>query len=238
MSFQAESYIPSTPNYDVIVGKFCYPYPIAPGGVIQPVANKPRPLVIGTDITVAEVSGDFQIDSLTDSFFLEYGVNPGDQVVFNTPAVGGVYTVKSVTNGGQIFVSGPGKDIASGSIFFAAMPQPIFGVGTDFRKAKRGDYLVVMSDTLTPTVQVAKIAEVTDATHMKVHGGFIGDITDLPLILCTGKLLGVSVNCGGAGIVNGKAVAADDVITFYQSTGLDPVYGDSGANTFKILIQK
>ena len=240
MSFQAESYIPSTPNYDVVIGKFCYPYPYAPGGAIAVNQAKPRPLVIdNADMTVTVQSGKFKItDTTASDYFFEWAINPGDKIVFDTPNVSGLYSVDSVIDENNILVNGPAVAITSGSFYFPDKPQPVVGTGTNFNKAKKGDYLVVMSDALTPKVQVAKIIEVTDATNMRIEGGFIGAVSGLPFMLCTGKLLGVSVKCLGAGVVNGKAVAQDDVLTFYQATGLEPVYGDSGANTFKILIQK
>lgn len=239
MSFQAESYIQSTPNYNIIVGKFCYPLPFAPGGTISRVASRPKPLIVGTDVSITVDGVDFNITSLTGDHFLNFGVNPGDVIVFNTPQVSGQYAVSSVTSATVIKVNGPAVAITSGTIYFQSKPQPIEGGnGANFNKAKRGDYLVVMSDTLTPTVQVAKISEVTDATHLTVIGGFVGDIDDLPFMICRNQLLGVSINCVGGGVVMGQNVDAGDVLTFYQDSGLEPVYGDSGTSEFKILIQK
>lgn len=239
MSYQAESYIPATPYNDLVTGKFCYPYPFGAPGAISTDPTKPRPLSVGTDITVTENAGYFEVDSNVGSIFLNWGVNVGDKVSFvDTGNVPGTYTVKSVDSDTKITLYGPAVTLTQGIVFFVDKPQPIQGVDTNFKKyAKKGDYLVLMNDSFTPTVQVAKVLEVTDDTNILVYGGFIGDLSSLPVLICRTSLLGVSINCGGAGVVNGKAVEAGDIPTYYQATGLDPVYGDAGGSNFKIITQ-
>ena len=95
-----------------------------------------------------------------------------------------------------------------------------------------------MDDSLSTTVQACKIAKVVSDTELWLEKGFVTAITAQPFMVPGGYIRGVSIQCGGDGIVNGAGVAEDDVLTFFQDSGLDPVYGDSGANTFKILIQK
>jgi len=95
-----------------------------------------------------------------------------------------------------------------------------------------------MDDSLSPTVQACKVAKIVSDRELLVEKGFITAISAQPFMVPGGFIRGVSIECGGAGVVNGAAVAEDQILTFYQDSGLDPVYGDSGANTFNILIQK
>ena len=108
---------------------------------------------------------------------------------------------------------------------------------TKFKKdVAPGDFLVVTG--LSISVQARKVVKVIDDTTLLVENGFIGTVSSKPVMVSKkGLITGVSINCGGAGVVEEKDVAADDIITFYDENGLKPVYGDSGANTFKIVIQ-
>lgn len=241
MGNQVQPFKTSQPQYEAVVGKFCVPKPFAPGGTVVTTTSLPRPMIVGTDVLITASSGDFVLTlqgGLT--FFLDWGVNVGDKINFETPTKAGLYTVKEVTSSSVIKVTGPGTaSIASGTVWFDGEKyyQKVTGTGTKFKNiASPGDWIVSMSQT-SPTVQAAKIMSVASDTELKVERGFLDTLTG-PFMITRGFLRGVSLNCGGAGYVNGVAVATDDILTFYQDSGLDPVYGDSGSNTFKILIQQ
>jgi hypothetical protein len=241
MSNPVQPFKTSQPNYDVVTGRFCYPKPYAPGGLISANAALPRPLIVGTDVTITNVGGQFNVFLNTD---LEaWGLNIGDKVHFEGTGIDGVYTIASssgaFSSGDDFICSGPGQAVTTGYIWFDQLDQKITGVGTKFTKNIVGQkYIVIIDSALTPTVQVCKVARVENDTVLYVEKGFVTTVASEAFMITEGSLRGVSIKCGGAGVVMGAAVAEDDILTFYQDSGLDPVYGDSGANTFKILIQK
>lgn len=230
----------SQPNYEVVTGKFCYPKPIAPGGTISADETKARPLIVGTDVTIDTSGGLFRLTLVAD--LTDWGINVGDFVNFKGTGIDGSYsinTINGVTAGDTILLNGPAQAVTTGYIWFDKLDQQISGTNTKFTKWVVGQkYIAVINDSLTPTVQVCKISRVVSDTELYVEKGFITAIADEAFLLTEGALRGVSINCGGAGVVMGEDVATDDIFTFYQDSGLEPVYGDSGANTFKILIQK
>ena len=230
----------SQPNYDVVVGKFCYPQPYAPGGTISADETKPRPLIVGTDVTIDTSGGLFRITLVAD--LTDWGVNVGDYVNFKGTGIDGSYsvnTINGVTAGQTILLNGPAQAVTTGYIWFDKCNQKITGTNTKFKSVIAGQkFLAVINSALTPTVQVCRVLEVVSDTELYVEKGFLTIIDSEPFLLTEGALRGVSINCGGAGVIMGEDVASNDILTFYQESGLDPVYGDSGANTFKILIQK
>lgn len=228
----------SQPLNESVVGMFCYPKPFAPGGTIEVNSEDPRPLIVGTDVVIKD-DGDGGFSLYITPDITLWGVNIGDYVNFSTPELSGSYIITSIPEANMIITAGPGQTIASGNIWFSKAKQKVMGTGTRFTKnVTPGRWIVVMDDSLSPTVQACKIVNVVSDTELWVEKGFITAISAQPFMVPSGKVRGVSIQCGGAGVVNGTAVAEDDVLTFYQDSGLDPVYGDSGANTFNILIQK
>lgn len=228
----------SQPLNENVVGMFCYPAPFAPGGTIAVNSSNPRPLIVGTDVAItADVDGGFSLEITPD--ISAWGVNVGDYINFSTPELSGSYIITSIPAADTIITAGPGQALASGNIWFSKAKQKVTGTGTRFTKnVTPGRWIVVMDDSLSPTVQACKIVNVVSDTELWVEKGFITAISAQPFMVPSGKVRGVSIECGGAGVVNGAAVAEDQILTFYQDSGLDPVYGDSGANTFNILIQK
>jgi hypothetical protein len=227
----------SQPLNENVVGMFCYPKPFAPGGTIAVDSSDPRPLIIGTDVVIVEDGGLFKLAISLDISL--WGVNIGDYVGFSTPELSGSYIITDMPDLATIYVAGPGAAIASGNIWFIKAKQKVTGTGTKFtRNVTAGRWIVVMDSTLTPTVQACKVAKIVSDTELLVEKGFITAISAQPFMVPSGKVRGVSIQCGGAGFINGTAVVEGDTPTFYQDSGLDPVYGDSGANTFNILIQK
>jgi len=228
----------SQPLNESVVGMFCYPKPFAPGGTIEVNSADPRPLIVGTDVLIKE-DGDAGFSLVITPDITLWGVNIGDYVNFSTPELSGSYIITSIPADNTIITAGPGQIIASGNIWFSKAKQKVRGTGTRFTKnVTPGRWIVVMDNSLSPTVQACKIVNVVSDTELWVEKGFITAISAQPFMVPSGKVRGVSIQCGGAGFINGTAVVEGDTPTFYQATGLDPVYGDSGANTFKILIQK
>jgi len=238
MSNLVQPFKTSQPLNESVVGMFCYPQPFAPGGTIAVNSADPRPLIVGTDVVIEEDGdGGFSL-AITPDITL-WGVNIGDYVNFSTPELSGSYIITSIPAEDTIITAGPGQTIASGNIWFSKANQKVTGTGTYFTKnVTAGKWIVVMDDSLSPTVQACKVAKVVSDTELLVEKGFVTAIDSQPFMVPGGFIRGVSIQCGGAGVVNGTAVAADDVLTFEFEQGLDPVYGDSGANTFNILIQK
>lgn len=231
----------SQPNYEVVTGRFCFPKPYAPGGLISANAALPRPLIVGTDVVITNSGGQFNVFLNTD--LEDWGLNVGDKVHFQGTGIDGVYTIASSSGnfsaGDDFNCFGPGQAVSTGFIWFDKLDQKITGVNTRFTKNIVGQkYIVIIDSTLTPTVQVCKVSRVESDTVLYVEKGFVTAVTSEAFMITEGSLRGVSIKCGGAGVVMGAAVANGDILTFYQDSGLDPVYGDSGANTFKILIQK
>ena len=228
----------SQPLNESVVGMFCYPKPFAPGGTIEVNSADPRPLIVGTDVVIEEDGdGGFSL-AITPDITL-WGVDIGDYVNFSTPELSGSYIITSIPAANTIITAGPGQTIASGNIWFSKAKQKVTGIGTRFTKnLTAGRWIVVMDDSLSPTVQACKVAKIVSDRELLVEKGFITAISAQPFMVPGGFIRGVSIECGGAGVVNGAAVAEDQILTFYQDSGLDPVYGDSGANTFNILIQK
>lgn len=233
--------VASSPGLKNVTGRFCFPLPVSHPGTISALQADIRPLVVGTDITIGVVGADFAMDMIT-GVVENWGINKGDFAVFVNTGIDGIYEIKQpgFDGGGQALLYGPAQAVTTGYVYFLNKHQKITGAGTKFKQLSVGDYLVLSKSSFTPTVQVAKIVKISSDTELYVEQGFLANISaGAPLLSCTkGQLLGASIKCGGAGVVMGAAVAEDDILTFYQETGLDPVYGDSGVNTFKILIQK
>lgn len=226
----------SLPEYQSVIGKFCYPEPYAPGGLISANAALPRPLIVGTDVVITNVGGVFNINPSVD--LSDWGLNVGDKVHFEGTGIDGVYTISSFI-GSEFQCFGPGQAVSTGIIWFDKLDQKITGVGTKFTKNIIGQkYIAIIDSALNPTVQVCKVSMVISDTVLFVEKGFRTAVASEAFLITEGSLRGVSIKCGGAGVVMGSAVANNDILTFYQDSGLDPVYGDSGASTFKILIQK
>lgn len=238
MSNPVQPFKSSQPLNETVVGMFCYPKPFAPGGTIAVDSAEPRPLIIGTDVSItADGGGGFALDISTD--ISDWGVNVGDYINFSTPELSGSYKITDTSDFPIIVTTGPGQIIASGNVWFSKAHQKVTGTGTRFTKNVTAQkWIVVMDDSLSPTVQACKVARVVSDTELWLEKGFITAISAQPFMVPGGYIRGVSIQCGGAGVVNGTAVAEGDVLTFFQDSGLDPVYGDSGANTFNILIQK
>lgn len=236
MSNSVQPFKTSQPLNEKVVGMFCYPKPFVPGGTISVEVGAPRPLIVGTDVTItADVGGGFSLAVSVD--LADWGVNVGDYVNFSTPELSGSYKITDTTS--DIITTGPGQNISSGFVWFAKANQKVTGTGTRFTKnVTAGKWIVVMDDALSTTVQACKIAKVVSDTELLVEKGFVTAISAQPFMVPGGFIRGVSIECVGAGIVNGVAVAEEQILTFYQDSGLEPVYGDSGANTFNILIQK
>lgn len=236
MSNSVQPFKTSQPLNEKVVGMFCYPKPFVPGGTISVNAAIPRPLIVGTDVTItADGGGGFSLAVTPD--LSDWGVNVGDYVNFSTPELSGSYKIIDTTS--NIITTGPGQSIASGFVWFAKANQKVTGTGTRFTKnVTAGKWIVVMDDALSTTVQACKIAKVVSDTELLVEKGFVTAISAQPFMVPGGFIRGVSINCVGGGVVMGQDVDAGDVLTFYQDSGLEPVYGDSGASEFKILIQK
>ena len=238
MGYQYPKDVASKPGLNNVTGKFCFPQPVSYLGTIAASASDPRPLVVGTDITITEVGGDFIITSSA-GVGDHWGVNAGDYVAFVNTGIDGIYLCKSVNlaTGQPTVVAGPGQAVTTGYVWFIKKDQPITGTGTKFKQLCVGDYLVVMG--LSPTVQARKITAIIDDTHLLVEKGFLGTISGLPVMVSKkGDIRGVSVKCNGAGVLMEANVASGDAPTLYDQDGLAPVYGDSGSNVFDILIQK
>lgn len=236
MSNLVQPFKTSQPLNETIVGMFCYPKPFAPGGTISVGAGAPRPLIVGTDVVItADGGGGFSLAIVVD--LADWGVNVGDYVNFSTPELSGSYKITDTDT--AIVTTGPGQDIPSGVVWFAKANQKVTGTGTRFTKnVTAGKWIVVMDDSLSPTVQACKVVKVVSDTELLVEKGFVTALDGQSFMVPGGFIRGVSIECLGAGVVNGVSVAADAILTFYQDSGLDPVYGDSGDNTFNILIQK
>jgi hypothetical protein len=229
----------SQPLNENVVGMFCYPKPFAPGGTIAVDSSDPRPLIIGTDVDITEDGGSFKLTISLDISL--WGVNVGDYVGFSTPEFSGSYIITDMPDLATIYVAGPGAAIASGNIWFVKAKQKVTGTGTKFtRNVTAGRWVVIMDSALSPTVQACRIAKVVSDTELLVEKGFISttDISGQAFMVPAGHIRGVSIECLGDGVVNGTAVLEDDILTFDFEKGLEPAYGDSGVNTFKILIQE
>lgn len=237
MGYQYTDYKANAPGYEVVTGKFCYPKPYGLGGTIAADAAKPRPLLVGTDVTIVASGADFQLTFAATK--AAWAINVGDIVHFEGGECDGVYSVKTVTSGTVIKVYGPGQSITTGYVWFESKPQEIVGTGTLFKSwVKPGDFVVLISDALTPTVQVAKIESVETDLLLHVSRGFVTAVAAKAFLFTRGGLVGVAIKCGGAGTVMGQSVASGDIPSFLNEAGLDPIYGDAGGSTFKILTQK
>jgi hypothetical protein len=238
MSYQQDRMNSSQPLNEKVVGMFCYPKPFAPGGTISIDEGGQRPLIIGTDVFItADGGGGFSLDIIVD--ISEWGVNIGDYINFSTPELSGSYRITNTDAFPIIITTGPGQEIASGVIWFSKISQKITGAGTKFTKTVTvGRWIIVMDQASSITVQACKVAKIVSDTELFVEKGFVTPITLQPFMIPSGVIRGVSINCVGGGVVMGQNVDAGDILTFYQDSGLEPVYGDSGESEFKILIQK
>jgi hypothetical protein len=232
--------VASSPGLKNVTGRFCFPLPVSHPGTISALQSDIRPLIVDTDIEISASGGDFEVSLLT-AIVGNWGINKGDYAVFVNTGIDGIYEIKGgdFGVGDSFLLYGPAQAVTTGYVYFLNKHQKITGTGTKFKKLSVGDYLVLSRSSFTPTVQVAKIARIASDTELYVEQGFLANISaGAPLLSCTkGQVRGASVKCMGAGVINGAAVEEEDVLTFYDQDGLTPIYGDSGANLFKILTQ-
>lgn len=236
----------SQPGYQPITGRFIIPAPFAPGGFLNTTDSETRPLKIGTDVNIACTSTGIEITLVAD--LSNWGINVNDAVILNASNLNGEYKIASITSlgvGGKITcpASADGLTVSAGYIVFSNFAGPfwqkITGDGTKFLQTITANkWIGVLSPSLDPTVQVCKVAKVVSDTELWVYGGFFGNLTDQVYNVVGGSIRGVAINCEGAGVVNGKAVASGDILNFFFEKGLEPVCGDAGSNTFKILTER
>lgn len=240
MAYQYPKDVASRPGLKAVTGKFCFPLPVSHIGTISTVVKGVRPLIVGTDLTISAGSGStFSINSST-ADPADWGINPGDYVVFVNTGIDGIYQIESGDlSAGESIVLGPGATVTTGYVYVLGKDQEIVGNGTKFKQLTVGTYVVIMNNAYTPTVQARKIKKIVNDELMYVEQGFLNVLDVVPLLVSEkGDIRGVSIQAGGAGVLCETSIAEGDAPTFYDQDGLEPVYGDSGVNTFKILIQK
>jgi len=158
------------------------------------------------------------------------GLSPGESSTLGAITPDFEYQLLGIAPGFTCYGNGV---LPEGVFWFSKIKQKVEGAGINFQQyAAVGNYLVLMSDSLEPTVQIAKIVEV-GSDYVKVEKGFVGTFSDLAVMLSVGEIKGISLK--GEGVVNGIDIESTDNPTFYQESGLAPVYGDG---TFKILIEQ
>ena len=134
------------------------------------------------------------------------------------------------------FVTLPGFVNEAGSVVVGPNTYyKLLGTNCKFTKHNAvGSYIVISFSGYIKVLKVVKVVS-DDEVYVDQSIADMGD--DRGYNIIRGTVRGVSINCVGAGFVNGTAVEANDVLTYFDENGLKPVYGIALAPGFKIISQ-